>query len=134
MFFLKKKKENKIEEFNYVGFTTWLNKILQNSLPENTKAVNFNIYEEPQPYIYGIQFVATSSFDLNNDDWACDEIFSSNENMYFFTNKNGWENVLQEVEENVKLYLKKEESSILKKYDGIGLGFVDGELIVVYRK
>jgi hypothetical protein len=34
--------------------------------------------------------------------------------MYFFTNKNGWENVLQEVEENVKLYLKKEESSILK--------------------
>ena len=81
MFFLKKKKENKIEEFNYVGFTTWLNKILQNSLPENTKAVNFNIYEEPQPHIYGIQFVATSSFDLNNDDWACDEIFSSNENI-----------------------------------------------------
>ena len=38
MFFLKKKKENKIEEFNYVGFTTWLNKILQKSLPENTKA------------------------------------------------------------------------------------------------
>ena len=55
-------------------------------------------------------------------------------NMYFFTNKNGWENVLQEVEENVKLYLKKEESSILKKYDGIGLGFVDGDLIIVYRK
>lgn len=68
MFFLKKKKENKIEEFNYEGFTTWLNKILQKSLPENTKAVNFNIYEKPQPYIYGIQFVATSSFDLNNDD------------------------------------------------------------------
>ena len=54
--------------------------------------------------------------------------------MYFFTNKNGWENVLQEVEENVKLYLKKEKSSILKKYDGIGLGFVDGDLIIVYRK
>lgn len=54
--------------------------------------------------------------------------------MYFFTNKNGWENVLQKVEENVKLYLKKEESSILKKYDGIGLGFVDGDLIIVYRK
>lgn len=54
--------------------------------------------------------------------------------MYFFTNKNGWENALQEVEENVKLYLEKEESSILKNYDGIGLGFVDGELIVVYRK
>jgi len=38
MFFLKMKKENKIEEFNYEGFTTWFNKILQKSLPENTKA------------------------------------------------------------------------------------------------
>ena len=37
-FFLKMKKENKIEEFNYEGFTTWFNKILQKSLPENTKA------------------------------------------------------------------------------------------------
>ena len=55
-------------------------------------------------------------------------------NMYFFTNKNVLKNALQGVEENVKLYLEKEESSILKNYDGIGLGFVDGELIVVYRK
>ena len=40
----------------------------------------------------------------------------------------------KEVEENVKAYLEKEDSSILKKYDGIGLGFVDGDLIIVYRK
>ena len=128
------KKENKIEEFNYVGFTTWLNKVLQSPLPENTKAINFNLYEEAQPNTFGIQCVATSSFELNNDDWACDEIFSSNENMYFFANSNGWEHALKEVEENVKAYLEKEDSSILKKYDGIGLGFVDGDLIIVYRK
>ena len=84
MFFEKKKKENKIEEFNYVGFTTWLNKVLQSPLPENTKAINFNLYEEAQPNTFGIQFVATSSFELNNDDWACDEILSSNGNMFFF--------------------------------------------------
>ena len=134
MFFEKKKKENKIEEFNYVGFTTWLNKVLQSPLPENTKAINFNLYEEAQPNTFGIQFVATSNFELNNDDWACDEILSSNGNMFFFANSNGWEHALKEVEENVKAYLEKEESSILKKYDGIGLGFVDGDLIIVYRK
>ena len=134
MFFGKKKKENKIEEFNYVGFTTWLNKVLQSPLPENTKAINFNLYEEAQPNTFGIQFVATSSFELNNDDWACDEIFSSNGNMFFFANSNGWEHALKEVEENVKAYLETEDSSILKKCDGIGLGFVDGDLIIVYRK
>ena len=134
MFFEKKKKENKIEEFNYVGFTTWLNKVLQSPLPENTKAINFNLYEEAQPNTFGIQFVATSSFELNNDDWACDEILSSNGNMFFFANSNGWEHALKEVEEYVKAYLEKEDSSILKKYDGIGLGFVDGDLIIVYRK
>ena len=133
-FLKKRKKENKIEEFNYVGFTTWLNKVLQSPLPENTKAINFNLYEEAQPNTFGIQFVATSSFELNNDDWACDEILSSNGNMFFFANSNGWEHVLKEVEENVKAYLEKEDSSILKKYDGIGLGFVDGDLIIVYRK
>lgn len=111
MFFWKKRKENKIEEFNYVRFTTWCNKILQNPLPENTKAINFTLYEEAQPNVFGIQFVATSSFQLNNDDWACDEIFSSNENMYFFANSNGWEYALKEVEENVKAYLETEDSS-----------------------
>lgn len=134
MFFGKKKKEDKIEEFNYVGFSTWLDKILQNPLPENTRAINFNVYEEAQPNTFGVQLVATSSFELNNDDWACDEIFSSNGNMFFFANSNGWEHALKEVEENVKAYLEKEDSSILKKYDGIGLGFVDGDLIIVYRK
>lgn len=53
---------------------------------------------------------------------------------FFFANSNGWEHALKEVEENVKAYLEKEDSSILKKYDGIGLGFVDGDLIIVYRK
>lgn len=134
MFFGKKKKEDEIEEFEYARFTAWLDKILQNPLPENTKAINLNLYEEAQPNAFGIQFVATSSFDLNNDDWACDEIFSSNENMYLFADSDGWEHALKEVEENLKAYLEREDSSILKKYDGLGLGFVDGDLIIVYRK
>ena len=55
--------------------------------------------------------------------------------MYYFTNENGWEQTLKEVEKNVKTYLEKEEySSVLKKYEGIGLGFVDGDLIIVYKK
>ena len=77
--------------------------------------------------------MATASFDLNDEDWACDEIFSSNENMYYFTNENGWEQTLKEVQKNITEYLEKEDySSILKKYEGIGLGFVDGDLIIVY--
>ena len=93
------------------------------------------MYEEEQKNTFGLQFVATSSFDLNDDDWACDEIFSSNENLYYFTNENGWEQTLKEVEKNVKVYLEKGNcSSVLKKYDGIGLGFVDGDLLILYSK
>ena len=89
MFFWgKKKEENYYKEFGYNNFTSWLDEILKNPLPENTKGINFNLYEEENPHTYGIQFVATKSFDLDDEDWACDEIFSSGENMYFFTNKN----------------------------------------------
>ena len=46
------------------------------------------------------------------------EIFSSNENMYYFTNENGWEQTLKEVQKNITEYLEKEDySSILKKYE-----------------
>ena len=136
MFFWKKKKEeNYYKEFDYNNFTSWLNEILKNPLPENTKGINFNLYEEENPNTYGIQFVATKSFDLNDDDWACDDIFSSDENMYFFTNKNNWEQILKEIELNIKDYLDKEnESTVLKNYEGIGLGFVDGDLIILYKK
>ena len=136
MFFWKKKKtEEKFEEFSYKIFTAWLNKLLENPLPENTKGINFNLYEEEQQNTFGLQFVATASFDLNDEDWACNEIFSFNENMYYFTNENGWEQTLKEVQKNITEYLEKEDySSILKKYEGIGLGFVDGDLIIVYKK
>jgi len=136
MFFWKKKKEeNYYKEFDYNNFTSWLNEILKNPLPENTKGINFNLYEEENPNAYGIQSVATKSFDLNDDDWACDDIFSSGENMYFFTNKNNWEQILKEIELNIKDYLDKEnESTVLKNYEGIGLGFVDGDLIILYKK
>ena len=136
MFFWKKKKEENVyKEFDYNNFVSWLDEILNNTLPENTKAIIFNLYEEEKPNTYGIQFVATKSFNLNDDDWACDEIFSSGENMYFYTNKNNWEDTLKEMESNIKVYLDKGNySSVLKKYEGIGLGFVDGDLIIVYNK
>jgi len=55
--------------------------------------------------------------------------------MYFFTNKNNWEQILKEIELNIKDYLDKEnESTVLKNYEGIGLGFVDGDLIILYKK
>ena len=134
-FWEKKKEENYYKEFDYNNFTSWLDEILKNPLPENTKGINFNLYEEENPHTYGIQFVATKSFDLDDEDWACDEIFSSGENMYFFTNKNNWEQTLKEIETNIKIYLDKENNSpILKKFEGIGLGFVDGDLIILYKK
>lgn len=137
MFFTKKKKDARIDqsEFDYTKFTAWLNEKVNKPLPENTKGIVFNLYEGEQPHIYRIQFAATASFDLNDEDWACDEIFSSGETMYAFTSKNNWEVVLREVESNLKSYLEENTSaSLLKKHDGIGLGFVDGDLIIIYQR
>ena len=53
-FWEKKKEENYYKEFDYNNFTSWLDEILKNPLPENTKGINFNLYEEENPHTYGI--------------------------------------------------------------------------------
>lgn len=135
--FLKRRKEVKeveYKEFDYHDFCIWLDEILNKSLPKKAKGINFNLYEEDKPNIYGIQLVATKDFDAEDDDWACDEIFSSGENMFYFKNENNWETVQKNMEKTVKTYLEEGDfASTLKEFKGIALGFVDGDLSIVYK-
>ena len=65
--FGKRKKEK-------VSFGEWLNGILSN-FTLDAAAFNFNIYENKKDY--SAELVATASFDEDDEDWACDEIYAS---------------------------------------------------------
>ena len=66
----------------YQEFEKWLNSLLENDMPENTAAYNFNIYEEDDE-TYGVQLIASDEFSEEDDDWACSEIWSSEEDIFY---------------------------------------------------
>ena len=115
-----------------IDFFSWLDEILLRKLPNNIKAINFNLYED-----YGnewsVELVGTSTFDENDSDQACDEIYATRENPYVLEKESDWKTIENIFTSFLKNYLDTGKySNVLKKYYGIGIGFVDGDLSIIY--
>lgn len=120
------KKENKFE--------IWLNQILNDNLPNDIKAINFNLYEDIDNK-WSIELVGTSNFDENNDDWACEEIFNTREKPYVITKESNWKSIEKEFTDLINEYLKNGKyANKLKQYEAVAVGFVDGDLNIIYKK
>ncbi len=118
----------------YEKFEEWLNGILDRGLPNNTVGVGFNIYEENNKY-WSIQIIATDVFTADDDDWMCEEIFSSEENLFRWQSEEGWTGILKWVIHLVSTYLDSGKyGNMLREYKGIGVGFVDGDIEMVCRR
>lgn len=118
--------------FNYSDFSTWADSVFENEFPNCTVAINFNLYEESEQDTYSIQIIGTEKFD--EDDWACYETYTSGEDLYYWTEEGDWEKALETALENVKKYLSESTySEKIKKYQGVGIGFVDGDIEIIYR-
>jgi len=112
-------------------FNEWLDNILAkiDILPV---AWNFNLYEENE--VYTVEIVGTNSFDENEEDWACNEIFTSRgtyKNFYLI--KDSWEKGLQYTIGFVKNYIKKGKyRNKLLETSAVACGFVGGDLEMLY--
>ena len=115
-----------------ITFEKWLDNILKNFNLEAV-AFNFNIYENENGY--STELVATSSFDKDNDDWACDEIYASrNDNNEFKFTADNWENALALVQNNISNYLDNGNySAKLKNVNAVACGFTDGDLTLILK-
>ena len=67
----------------YIEFEKWLNNILEENIPIPGAAINFNLYEEVDLY-WSIQLICASYFDEADEDWCCEEEFSSGENVFYW--------------------------------------------------
>lgn len=111
----------------------WINKYL-NDVPSNAIAINFNIYESEQD-TYDIQLIATDVFDEDDEDWACEEIFSTKEDLFtIHINEQikHWEDALAYIKNMIEECLKCNGNiDYLKNMQGIGVGFVDGDIELI---
>jgi len=102
----------------------WINNIIsENNIPKNIVAINFWIFEGENWYC--IYLIWSKEYDIDNDDWACDEYYIP-EIKYFEVkdkkiNKLDWEEFL-------KLTI---QNSIIWKIKHITIWFDDGDLVII---
>ena len=116
----------------YNEFEAWLDGALSVELPEDIAAFNFNLYEDGDN-LWSIELIGASSFDAEDPDWACDEVFTNREEPLSWSAETDWENVLETMTVYVEKYLEEGKyADMLKSYDAVGIGFVDGDITIVY--
>ena len=115
----------------YIEFEKWLNNILEENMPIPGAAINFNLYEEADLY-WSIQLICASYFDEEDEDWCCEEEFSSGENVFCWKAEMGWEEIFDISCQMIKQYISEGKyAEELKKYEAISAGFVDGDLKIL---
>ena len=108
----------------------WLLELSHNEvIPENIVALNFGIFESENGYC--VYLIGSESYDVDDDDWACDEVFTTRDHPFVIECESDWELVETFFIGLVNEYLS---SGKLKEYQAIGIGFVDGDLHILYAR
>ena len=111
----------------------WFYEQAESGMKEGVIALNFNLYEEEEDGVYTAQLVGCARYDELNDDWACEEVFSSGEELYEFT-ADEWESAQEDFNEAVQEEILSEElPEFLSAIQVITAGFIDGELEVLWK-
>ncbi|BFT72503.1 hypothetical protein [Paenibacillus sp. P36] len=104
--------------------------------PKGIKAFNFNLYEGSED-TYDIQLIGSDEFNEDDSDWACTDYFTSEEDICYIKRTESiqyWDQGLNYITLLVERYLKEGEyANILKSASAIGIGFVDGDIDILFR-
>ena len=126
--FKKKKEEHGL---SYAKLEEWLDCVLSIDIPKDVVAFCFNIYEDADKN-WSLELVGAGSFDADNSNWACDEVFTTRENPLRWHEDVEWMLIQDEAQALVKEYLERGRfGQKLKRYEGIAVGFVDGDLVLL---
>jgi len=116
-------------------FFAWLDSNIE-QLPTEVVAVNFNLYEGVNQ-TYDIQLIGTDIFDEADYDWACEEIFTTGENVFRITRTNDiedWKDGLSFIIEMINKYFENGiHANVLKQLRAVGVGFVDGDIEILHQ-
>jgi hypothetical protein len=114
----------------------WISKSVKNT-PKEVVAFSFNLYDDNREF--SVEIIGASSFDPNDSDWACDEIYRPKKDKINIPKSfagTDWELCLEKLNKLVTKYLNSSHSGsiILNQSKGIGVGFVDGDLVLIKTK
>lgn len=113
----------------------WLDQTLAQEIPPDVAAFCFNLYQDG-PEQWSMELVGAGSFDLEDSDWPCDEVtdFGTRDTPFAWSSASTWEQVLGEMVDILVEYLQSGPyAHVLKDRSGVGVGFVDGDLDILYH-
>ena len=116
--------------------SNWIDKILDQEIPNTVIAFCFNLYEESDGS-WAMELVGTERFDIEDEDWACNELtdFGSRECLYNWEMECEWDEALEYMVKVLSQYLENGKyAELLKSKDGVGVGFVDGNIEILHTK
>ena len=124
-------------------FNVWLYQAVTTSpIPTDVKAYCFNL-NSPSGYenegIFGIELIGSPQYIPDDEDWACEENWEPLERDLLIPlcySTTDWEVCLKKMHQLIELFLLSENdaSKLLKQSDAIGIGFVDGNLDLIWVK
>lgn len=118
----------------YMRFQRWLNTILSVEFPDTVEAINFNLYED-EGSRWTIELIGASRFDEDDEDWACDEVFTTRDDPFTIRYKGTWKEVQEIYTSYINHYLEQGKfAELLKRYKAVAVGFVDGNISILYRE
>jgi hypothetical protein len=121
------------------SFKAWLRQSLDTAVPASVRAFSFNLYEsENDDSPFRVDLIGSPDFDLEDGDWACEEVWEATPGLLpipaaFSTSS--WQTCLANVKALVLRALEdKAIGDILLTREGIAVGFVDGDLDLVWQR
>jgi hypothetical protein len=123
-----------------VEFFSWMDEALSRPLPTNTEAFHFNLYEGEDSV--HVQLVGTEAFNPgknpSTDYWPATETFSTGQDIFevpFAVAGSDWREWLRSMIDLIHSYLARgSRSALLRSTQGVGVGFVDGDMHVLWRR
>ncbi len=117
--------------------SVWLDALLDEAdMPEGVAAFGFNLYDDGDDN-WSLELVAAGSFDREDEDWLCDELstFGSREAPLQWQQAADWDQILAACGDALRQYLDGGKyAPLLKEKAAVALGFVDGDLELLYTK
>ena len=107
---------------------TWLTPHLQ-ALPAEAKALCLNLYESEEEGEFDAQLVACAAYDREDPDWACEDIYSTGEELFGFSSED-WEAALDLMLETMSEAIA--DGILPDAIEYVAVGFVGGDLEEVF--
>ena len=108
--------------FLYHKVSKWLDCSLTPKIPDDVMAFCFNLYDDGNER-WSMELIGAGRFDLDDSDW------------FVWNSSSKWDNVLKEMTGVLKEYLQRGKyAHLLKSKSGVGIGFVDGNIEVLFNR